>query len=112
WLQAVSGDPESTGWLDLAKKIGWAAVGIAYSALCLRCVVAMFGRANTADRSRSYTSRVLDLPGGRVILVLVGLGVVAGGVGLMVWAVLQKFETYLPDRKLPAWINAAARVVI
>lgn len=112
WLQAASGDKESSGWTGVFKRVGWAVVGLVYSALCVRCVVAVFGRSHSSDRSRSYTSRTLELPGGRVILVLVGLGVVAGGIGLMVWAVLQKFETYLPDRKMRAWVDVAARVNI
>ena len=81
WLQAVSGDTKSEGWLDLFKRIGWTAIGTAYSALCVRCIAAVIGRSHSGDKSRSYTSRALDLPGGRMILVLVGLGVVAGGIG-------------------------------
>jgi hypothetical protein len=42
----------------------------------------------------------------------VGLGVLAGGMGLIVWAVLQKFETYLPERRMPPGAHVAARVAI
>jgi hypothetical protein len=112
WLQAVSGDTKSEGWTDLAKRVGWAGIGLVYSALCVRCVAAVLGRSQSGDKSRSYTSRALDLPGGRVILVLVGLGVLAGGAGLIVWAALQKFETYLPERRMPAGAELAARVSI
>jgi len=112
WLQAVSGDTKSEGWLDLFKRIGWTAIGTAYSALCVRCIAAVIGRSHSGDKSRSYTSRALDLPGGRMILVLVGLGVVAGGIGLMVWAALQKFETYLPDRRMPVGAHVVARIAI
>ena len=112
WLQAARGDTRSDGWMDLAKRVGWAAIGVVYSALCARCVAAVFGHSQSGDRSRSYTSRTLELPGGRVILVLVGLGVVAGGIGLIVWAALQKFEVYLPDRKMPSGVDITARVAI
>lgn len=112
WLQAASGDRRADGTGDVAKRVGWGAIGCVYAALCVRAILAVTGRSNSGDRSRSITGRVLAHPGGREALIVVGLGVVAGGAGLIIWALLQKFETYLPDRKMPTWVDVAARVNI
>lgn len=111
WLQAASGDTGAEGWADLSQRVGWAAIGCVYAVLCGRAILAVAGRSTSSDRSGSYASRVLAQPGGRELLILVGLAVLAGGTGLIVWALLQRFETYLPDRKMPGWVHATARAV-
>jgi hypothetical protein len=111
-LQAGSGDADADGAEDWFKRIGWAAIGVLYAGLSGRAVLYVLGGSEKQKGAPTYTSKLISYPGGRILLVLVGLGVVAGGVGLAVWAVLQKFQNYLPDRRVPSWADIAARVTI
>lgn len=110
-LQALSGDPTSSEPAELLERIGWGAIGLAYLVLAGEAAGATVeGRAN-AQHPTSVTARVLQVPGGRELLFVIGAGVVAGGVGLVVWAVLQRFVVALPDRHLPGWVEPTVRIV-
>ncbi|HUZ43271.1 MAG TPA: DUF1206 domain-containing protein [Acidimicrobiales bacterium] len=110
FLQAAAGDAEAKPGEDLAKRVGWLSIGVLYLGLCGRSVLLLFGRHQKANGTASVSARLLGVTGGRELLVLVGLGVAVGGLGLVGWAVGQKFETYLPERKMPGWVDVAARV--
>ncbi len=109
-LQAAAGDADAKPGEDLAKRVGWFSIGVVYLGLCARSVLLLFGRHQQANGTASVSARLLGVTGGRELLVLVGVGVAVGGLALVGWAAAQKFETYLPDRKMPGWVDLAARV--
>ena len=118
FLQAVAGDRRSDGGEELAKRVGWAGIGVVYAALCVRAAVVLTGSsggdggAGTGGDSAFSASRaLLGHTGGREILAAVGLGVVAGGVGLAVWACSQGFEIYLRTTDMPEAVQGLARVL-
>lgn len=109
-LQAAAGDPDAKPGEDAAKRVGWLCIGVVYLGLSARSVLLLFGRSQKANGTASVSARLLGVAGGRELLVLVGLGVAVGGLALVGWAAAQKFETYLPDRKMPGWADLATRV--
>ena len=126
FLQAAAGDRHSDGGAELAKRVGWAGIGVVYAALCVRAAVVLTGSsgggggtggpatggAGSGGDSAFSASRVLlGHTGGREILAAVGLGVVAGGVGLAMWAGSQGFASYLRTTDMPEAVQGLARVL-
>lgn len=108
-LQAVGGDPSEPRGDRLSKRIGWAGIAVIYLALAAEAaLVAVAGRASHPS-SPSEAAHILAVPGGRVLLFVVGFAIVCGGVGLVVWALLLRFEVYLPEH-MPSWADGAAKV--
>jgi len=110
FLQAVAGDDGVPSGRETAKRVGWAGIGLAYVALAARSVLVLFGHHPSRRGASSLSKAMLGMAGGRVVLVAIGLAVAAGGLSLAVWAALQRFETYMPDRRTPDWANVAERV--
>lgn len=108
-LLQAAGQP-GTGGSGLAQRVGWVGIALAYLALAAEAVqAAAQGRASHGNPA-SEAARVLQLPGGRVLLFAVGIGVVVGGIGLAMWAALQRFEICLPDGGMPGWAEPTARI--
>lgn len=94
-----------------AERVGRVGIAVAYLFLAAEAVqTAVQGRAAHGSPT-SEAARILAVPGGRELLFAIGLGVVVGGVGLVVWAALQRFEVWLPDRRMPGWAGPTARAV-
>lgn len=110
-LQAAAGDAHEKGGRELAKRLGWTAIGVAYLSLALSAVLEAFGHGSHTNQAFSLTHSILELPAGQVILAVVGTGVVTGGLWLATWAGLQRFDRYLTIRKLPPWLEAGVHVV-
>ncbi len=111
-LQAVAGDPTSADEAEVAKRVGWGAVGVAYLALCFRAAVVVAGSGSKrGDAAFSYSRKLLGVPAGRELLALVGLAIVAGGIGLAGWAATQGFERYIEKTRLPQSLHSFTRVV-
>lgn len=110
-LQAIGGDDSVDGGTELFKRAGWACIAVAYLLLAGEAAETSIVGHGGAQNATSGAAHVLALPGGRVLLFVAGLGVVCGAVGLMVWAALQRFEVYLPDRRLPGWAEPVVHLV-
>lgn len=110
-LQAVAGDASVDGGTEAAKRLGWGAIGAVYLALAAQAV-AVVAEGRAGQRSpQSVAGGLLGVPGGRVLLALVGVGVLAGGVILAGWAALQRFEVFMPFERMPLAGEVASRVV-
>ena len=89
----ASGDSAADRWKERASQAGRAVVFAALGAVA--ATVAMGARPN-GDRTAETASRdVLGLPGGPVLLALIGAGVLVGGVVFAVRGVRQSFTKKL-----------------
>lgn len=85
--------------LELVKAVVYAALAV------VTISIAMGGHHNTSSTEKSMSARLLALPGGVFVLGLIGLVVVAVGVGFIRNGATHRFER---DLKLPpdAWAGA------
>ncbi|MGH1548814.1 DUF1206 domain-containing protein [Leifsonia poae] len=84
-------------WARRLQNVGKA---IAYAALALTALAVLQGHPSDASSStRTLSAQILALPGGVVLLVLVGLAVIGIGVFLFIKGVRRKFlrDIQLPD---------------
>lgn len=84
-------DPTSAKkWAKRAKLAG---IALAYLVLATMAVIyAVGGRAESEDTTRTLSAGVLAAPGGEILLVIVGLGVIAVGIGFVVGGLTRGFE--------------------
>lgn len=64
-----------------------------------------------ADKTEPFTARVMAATGGRTLVLLVGAGIVAGGLVMVVRAFRQSFEDKLDMGAMPAGLAKATKVV-
>lgn len=87
-------DPDAKkAWAHRAKFIGTAVAYLAIAGTAL--TVALGGRSDSSESSRSLSARLLSVPAGVVLLAVVGLGVVAVGVAFVVRGCTRAFEKNL-----------------
>lgn len=94
-LVAVTARSAGTKVLEVAKFIAYAALAV------IAISAAAGGRSNSSSTQKSMSTHVLDFPGGVFVLALIGLGVVAVGVGFLRNGITRRFERDLrlpPDR--------------
>ncbi|WP_217182717.1 DUF1206 domain-containing protein [Streptomyces sp. AC495_CC817] len=99
--------PDATKkWGRRAKGIGISLSYLVIAAMAL--VYALGGRADSEDAQQTLSARILQAPGGMLLLVLVGLCVGAVGCGFVVGAFTRAFEKTMdiPDGALGAGIRA------
>ena len=123
WLIAVAGialalwlildgilerDPDAKRrWLERAKSWGKAVVYAAVGITALR--VALGAGSSSSQSTKQGSATLLSLPGGQVLLVVVGLAVVALGGALVYQGLAKKFEKTI---RVPAGTTGRAVVVL
>jgi hypothetical protein len=76
----------------IALRIGGAVRGLAYGALAIWTLRYLMSKPSTdGNQTRSATDRVLGMPGGRWIVIAIGLGVIAYAIYQIFRAVSRKF---------------------
>jgi len=63
------------------------------------------------QKEHTWTARVLEVSGGRLLVGLAGIAVVAAGVFLLVSGVRRKFEKHLDTASMPTDLHKVARVL-
>lgn len=80
-------------WAHRAKYLGTA---VAYLAIAITAfTLATGGRSDSSESSQTLSARILAMPGGVVLLVIVGLGVAAVGVAFVIRGFTRAFEKSL-----------------
>jgi hypothetical protein len=75
-------------------------------------VVGAGGPGSSDKKSQDYSGRAMhDLPGGRWLVLLVGLGLVAGGIGIAVRALRTKFEKKLKTYEMSPAVRKGVTTV-
>ncbi len=93
-IQAADARLNPTG----GHRLNAAACAVAYTlAFITTLTFVMHGRApaSSDSTSRDLTARVMSHPGGRALVVLVGLGIVCAGVVMVMWGVDGHFTRHL-----------------
>jgi len=96
---------------DLARRIGTAAQAALYLAFTALMIGHLTGAAsgNASSTQRTLTARLLSLPGGQVLVVAIGVGIVALGAGLAGYGVTRRFTKAMSLRRMP---EPARRAVV
>ncbi len=99
---AVGPKDEDDARKALAKRVGYAARGVLYAGFCL-AALKLFIRSNRTSSSTAqvdWTARVLHWPGGRVLVIAVGIGVIAGGLYVGWRGLRRKFRRRLKSLQM------------
>lgn len=91
-------DPEGSGTdaKGLARRIGYAGIGVAYVGLALTAVQLMRGSGDAGgDATVDWTARLMGQPFGRWLVGLIGLGVIGVGLYQLYQAYSAKFKQKL-----------------
>ncbi|GAA1814448.1 DUF1206 domain-containing protein [Luedemannella flava] len=108
-LLAAVGHREETGAARVWERIGSGARAVVYAVLGVSAGRAAFGDgASSADKQEGAAAGVMGHPWGPWLVGLVGLGVVALGIGLGVYGVMKKFERRLKRGEMSATTRKAA----
>jgi Domain of Unknown Function (DUF1206) len=98
----LGGNLESSEDEGIIKRIGYAARGVFYGALCVSATMIVFGADKGGDKRKEdkATAYVLDLPAGPLLVAGVGLGLVGAGLFNLYRGVTRSFRDKLKLRKL------------
>jgi Domain of Unknown Function (DUF1206) len=105
WTVAAVGGPDTaTGSAGKAwaKRLGALAMGVVYAALCVSTILVVTGRpaSSSTQQQQGATARLLALPAGRAVVLVIGAGVVIGGC-IVIWrALTRKFEKKLATSEM------------
>jgi hypothetical protein len=109
WGQAVPEGDKAT------KRLSSAARGVFYSIVCASTVaftIGAGGPGSSDKKSKDWTSKAMhDLPAGRWIVLIAGLGVIAIGIGIAVAAIRTKFEKKLKTHEMSPRVRKAVKTV-
>lgn len=76
-----------------AKRVGALGRGVFYTAVCVSIVSFVIGQGSSSsnEQSKTFTARAMEQPGGRWLVLAVGLGFLGWGIGNVVNALRRKF---------------------
>jgi hypothetical protein len=89
-------DHKGSNSKGLGKRAAYVASGITYMALALTAVQILLGaRGASGDKTQSWTSRLLELPMGELLVGMLGILVIAVGIIQIRKGYLEKFRKHL-----------------
>ncbi|MGI5167967.1 DUF1206 domain-containing protein [Spirillospora sp. CA-253888] len=103
YSEAVYGQPLPDG--DKAtKRLASLARGVFYTAGCIAILMFVMGQGNTSSdsQSKSFTAKAMGEPGGRWLVLAIGLGFVGWGVANVVGSLRRKFLEKLRTGQMSA----------
>ncbi len=112
--EAVYGQPTEDG--DKATKRLWSFTrAVFYGLVCsstVAFIVGVGGPGSSDKKSKDYTGKAMhDIPLGRWLVLLAGLGLIAGGIGIAVSAVRAKFEKKLNTHQMSPATQKVVKVL-
>ena len=111
-LVALVGYRDEQGTRRVLERLGSAARSVVYGALAVSAAtVALRGGSSSAGKQENATAGVLGMTGGRFLVALAGLVIVAVGVGLAVYGIRRDFEKRLLTERMSAGVRRACRVL-
>ncbi|MEO9325129.1 DUF1206 domain-containing protein [Nocardioides sp. C4-1] len=94
-LEAAVGHRDADGTTRLRKRAVSAGKAVVYVVIGASGVSVATGSGGGGDGTKTWTARLLDAPGGQVLVALVGLAVIGVGVALLVYAWREKYLKHL-----------------
>lgn len=80
-------------WGYRAKYVGTALIYLAIAGTAL--VYALGGESDSSESTQSFSAQLLATPGGIILVVILGLGILAIGVAFVIRGITRAFEKYL-----------------
>ena len=97
------------------KRLMSLARGIFYAVVCASTVAFIIGAGGPGSsdkKSQDYSGKAMhDIPGGRWLVLLVGLGLVVGGIGIAVRAMRTKFEKKLKTHEMSPAVRKGVKTI-
>ncbi|HLL66325.1 MAG TPA: DUF1206 domain-containing protein [Micromonosporaceae bacterium] len=109
-LLAAIGHRAEQGFARTAERVGSGARTVIYAALAWTAGRVAFGTSkSTAQESESATAGIMERPAGQWLVGLIGLVVIAVGVGMVIYGLRRKFEKRLMINQMSAQTRKWAR---
>lgn len=107
----LDAEGEGLGWKGLTKRSIYLGIGGFYAYLAFFAAGVIFGMRSNENGVQDITATVLGWPGGRVLVGLVGVGVIVGGINEIVFAVRGKYREEFKRKRMAGWERGAMNVV-
>lgn len=106
----TSAESEAKEW---AQRLGAFAMGLVYSGLCVSTILVLMGRSTSTgtQQQQGATARLLALPFGRALVIVIGAGIVIGGFVVIWRAFARKFEKNLATEEMGPRVRRWATVL-
>lgn len=109
-IEAAIGNQQYADKKRLWKRCASACRAAVYAALCFTAVRAVTGNGgNSENKQEGVTGKILTMPGGVAIVLLIALIIAAVGVGQIVTGVLKSFEDDL-DGGVHTWVKRLGQI--
>jgi hypothetical protein len=109
WGQAGADGHKATNRLNSLAR------GIFYAVVCASTVAFVIGAGGPGSsdkKSQDYSGKAMhDIPAGRWLVLLVGLGLIAGGIGIAIAAMKTKFEKKLNTHQMSPAVRKAVKAL-
>lgn len=111
-LAAAIGHLEERGRTRTFERIGSGAKAAFYAYLAYKAIAVLQGsRTSSPDQQQQSTNSMLDSTGGRWLVGLIGLAIVAVGIGMIWYGVTKRFEKHLHTGQMSASVRKSARTL-
>ncbi|MHB8295548.1 MAG: DUF1206 domain-containing protein [Acidimicrobiales bacterium] len=110
-LQAAGRQHLGSQTENAVRRLSYAGIGAVYLFLCAEAVLFLAGSSSKSYSAFSVSRLLLGVPGGRVVLVLIGAGFAGGGIGLGVSSLVRSSRRYPFARRTPAPVRRVATVL-
>src|SRR5688572_6041100 len=111
-LEAAVGHIEERGRNRTFERIASAGKAAFYAYLAFKALAVLQGSSTSAgDQQQQKTSTMMDSAGGRWLVALIGLAIIAIGIGIIWYGVTKRFEKHLKRGQMPAELRKPARVL-
>jgi hypothetical protein len=99
----LDSEGEGTGWLGLAKRAVYLGIAGFYGYLAVFAVGVIAGLRREGEGVQDFTATVLGWPGGRVLVGVVGVAVIAAGLNEIVFALRGRYRAEFETRRMAGW---------
>ena len=94
--------PRGADGRRIASAIGFAISGVLHAALAVAAIQMATGSGGGGDAKRTYLAKLMEVPGGNVVVILIGLSVIGFGIYEGVSAYRAKFAEDLKREQMNA----------
>jgi hypothetical protein len=104
--EAIKADDEKT-----TRRMGWGFSALVYANVAVTAVRVLMRHAGSGNQQKALTARVLEWPGGPVLVGLAGLVILVAAGNFMRKAIKERFRVDIDDGAVPRRMKPTVRVV-